>query len=90
MSDLNRSLLAQYLQQYAELNRFWVLRSESIQPGLIHYLGSDGTAYVLMDDDDTRVEHCVKLLEANGNPFFSEVSEMDEHAAQLGMESVTG
>ena len=73
-----------YLLQFADLKQFWILRTEHIQPGLIHYLGSDGTAYVMMDDDDQRVERCIELLENMGCPIFADVREMDSYAATLG------
>ena len=76
-----------HLLQYADLRLFWILRTDHIQPGLIHYLGSDGTAYTLMDDDDERVEKCIEFLEDMSNPVFTDVNEMDSYAAQLGESS---
>ena len=45
-----------HLRHFAELNRFWIFQDEDIQPGLIHYADAQGRAFVLMDDDDDRVE----------------------------------
>ncbi len=73
-----------HLLQYADLSLFWILRTDYIQPGLIHYLGSDGTAHTLMDDDDERVEKCIEFLEGMGNPIFADVNEMDSYAAHIG------
>ena len=77
--------LRSYLHQYAQLDRFWILKSAHIQPGLIHYLGSDGTAYVLMDDDDVRVEKCIEFLRHMNCPVFNDVNEMDAYAEQLAI-----
>lgn len=66
-----------HLRQYAQLSDFWLLRTPHIQPGLIHYFDAEGRAFVLMDDDDNRVEQCVALLEARGCPVFEDVAAMD-------------
>ncbi|MBR9803950.1 hypothetical protein GYB59_20670 [bacterium] len=74
----------QYLLEHAPLKHFWVLSTENVQPGLVHFLGADGTPYVLMDDDDERVKKCIEFLEDMGNPVFADVNETDSYAAQLG------
>jgi len=72
-----------HLCEYAELDQFWILKTNHIQPGLIHYLDSQGAAFTLMDDDDDRVEQCLELLESRGCPVFDDVIEMDKYAAEL-------
>lgn len=72
-----------HLRQYAALDRFWILKTRHIQPGLIHYLDSQGRAFVLMDDDDRRVEQCIKLLESKDCPVFGDVAAMDKYAETL-------
>ena len=72
-----------YLLQFAPLIFFWILRTQHVQPGLIHYLGSDGIAYALMDDDGERVEKCLEFLEGMGCAIFNDVTEMDCFVAQL-------
>ncbi|MBI1249793.1 hypothetical protein GC197_18355 [bacterium] len=83
MMNGNAIDIRSHLLQYADLSLFWILRTDHIQPGLIHYLGSDGTAYTLMDDDDERVEKCIVFLEDMGSPVFADANEMDNYAAQL-------
>jgi hypothetical protein len=72
-----------YLLELAELNMFWIVRTEHVQPGLIQYLGRDGVAYSLMDDNDKRVEKCIEYLEDMGSPVFADVNEEERYAAQL-------
>lgn len=72
-----------YLLELAELNMFWIVRTEHIQPGLIQFLGRDGVAYSLMDDDGTRVEMCIEFLVDRGCPAFNDVGEEERYVAQL-------
>ncbi|MFO0863170.1 MAG: hypothetical protein U0744_00670 [Gemmataceae bacterium] len=70
-----------FLLERAPLDRFWIFASENVQPGLIHYLGSDGVAYVIMDDDDERVVECISFLRQAGCPVFSRDDDLDEFIA---------
>lgn len=72
-----------HLRQYADLDRFWILKTKHIQPGLIHYLDAHGTAFNLMDDNDDRVVQCIELLESRNCPVFDDVAAMDKYAEQL-------
>ena len=72
-----------HLRRYAELDRFWILRTKHIQPGLIHYSDSHGNAFALMDDNDDRVEQCIKLLESKNCPVFDDVAVMDQYAQEI-------
>lgn len=71
------------LRHFADLADFWILRTNHIQPGLIHFLDSEGRAFVLMDDDDNRVTQCIALLEARGCPVFDDVIAMDKYVETL-------
>lgn len=68
------------LRQHADLDRFWLLETNRIQPGLIHYLDAQGQAFTLMDDDDERVERCVTLLTSKNYPVFDDITAMDKYA----------
>ena len=72
-----------HLSQFAEMSRFWLLRTREIQPGLIHYSGADGTAYTLIDDDDKRVERCIEFLISKGCRVFDDIDEMDAYAEHV-------
>ena len=72
-----------HLQQFADISLFWILKSEHVQPGLIHYLDVDDEAYVLMDDNDRRVAKCIEFLENKNCPIFTDRQEMDNYAQQL-------
>jgi hypothetical protein len=73
----------QYLLQYAQLHLFWIFRNERIQPGLIHYLGEEGIAYLLMDDDDERVHRCIEYLQSIKCPVFADVAEAASYEEKL-------
>ncbi|WP_339908820.1 hypothetical protein [Symmachiella dynata] len=76
--------IEEYLLGHAPLKHFWILSTENVQPGLVHFMGADGTPYVLMDDDDERVEKCIEFLEDMGCPVFADLNEEERYAAQLG------
>lgn len=77
------SVIERDLQQFAELGRFWIFRNSEIQPGLVEYADSDGRAWVMMDDDSTRVDACIRFLEARGCPVFGDANEVLAHVASL-------
>ncbi|MAX38772.1 MAG: hypothetical protein CME33_19620 [Gimesia sp.] len=72
-----------FLEQFAQLDKFYVFKAPTIQGGLICYLAADGKAYSMMDDNDERVEKCIAFLEKMDCPVFSTVEEIDAHIARL-------
>ena len=72
-----------HLRHFAELYRFWIFKAKDIQPGLIHYLDSQGKAFVLMDDNNERVEECIELLGSRNCTVFDDADAMDKYAEQL-------
>jgi len=40
-------------------------------------------SYVLMDDDDERVEKCIEFLQSMNSPAFADVNEMDSYIEEL-------
>ncbi len=72
-----------HLRQYASLDRFWIYRTPSTQPGVINYADSLGRAWTLMEDDEPLLEECLRLLESSGCPVFGDASEMRVHAERF-------
>jgi len=74
---MDRTEAELYLKSFADLSRFWICR------GLIYYVDAHGTSFVMMDDDDERVDVCIELLESMNCRVFSDIDEMDRYAEQL-------
>lgn len=85
MND-KQSSIEDYLLQFASLDQFLILNSNHFQPGLVYFIDSQGTAFALMDDDDDRVEQCVKFLESKNCPIFDDVLSLKKHTEQFSKE----
>jgi hypothetical protein len=66
-----------YLESMAPLSCFWTYNY-----ALIHYW-SDGQAWTIMDDDESRVDDCLEFLLSISCPNFHDRASMIEHIAAL-------
>lgn len=67
----------EYLESMAPLSNFWIY-----DDALIQYW-SNGQAWAIMDDDDSRVDDCIEFLLSINCPNFYDVTSMMEHIAAL-------
>jgi hypothetical protein len=61
-----REYLEQFLNESADLQNCFVYF------GMVNYVDQNGTQMMIMDDDDKRVEACIKFLTSIGAPNFHE------------------
>ncbi len=72
---MTESTLA-YLESMAPLKNFWIYKSENVQPGLIHYRTEDGVCWTLWEDDESRFDEALHLLEQAGCPVIEGAEEL--------------
>jgi len=74
--NFDQSYIVQYLQSLSELDSFYVFCVNGSEPGLIHYLDSDGESWSLMEDDNELVDACLEYLMEMGAPIFDDVDKL--------------
>lgn len=73
----------EYLESMAPLPSFWIYRSVSVAPGLIHYQSLDGQIWTLMEDNEALLDECLQLLLDNDCIVFTEDKTMMSHIEHL-------